>query len=1006
MDELFAYVDTIKPDVNIEIEARFGFYKKGEFIPGVNDYIFQILMGKLRENTSEFKLQDTITDIVEIFTDDGIRSTRIETSTNPRLVNTIKNEIKRRLFIKDVKNFQLRFAVSKEESILGLTFVDKPDVIRKRNRKVFLGISKNTKNIKIDLTTVNTYKGDEWYTSNEVEIECISRDCKNNLDITVGKILDYIQGGYHIPLSERLPVITFYNVAIMNVENPPKFQLNDRYANPKDLKKRHLFSMDGYTITNKADGVRRRLILLNGMCYIADPPFRVALWNINSMYKLKATETEIVDKTILEGEVVVTNKGDARFLVYDCIIYRGKRVFTEIKDHSKRLEFANFVLSRLKKDSNVQMKYFLDSTEGNCYVGTRKILEFMESLDYKNDGIIYTPRYVSYEDLASTTNLATILKWKYPSSWTMDFKLNRIGTSRDIKNGIFELQIYKGSRKEPIYQTFEATLKEKYTSSEMPSSEEISTNRAFLPLSGYETGDIVEMRWDEPNKTFVPVRKRYDKNLPNFVGIALDVWHSIHHIVAESTIKGEDLILMKKWHTEIKRYWLNNLLKNSVILDIGSGKGSDILGWKNNNIKVYATDPSEANLSEVERRVKYFEYPNSVVICKARGQDTSLIKKCIGEVQIYGVTIFQSMTFFFNTEDDLKNLLNTIVAFNPTFVLIFMLDGQKVMETLKLEGGKIDNPAFTIIPKVVIPSTSKFSIGYGKKVVVSLSGTEIQNQVEYLTDYLILGNMMTNKGYNIFYSELVDPYGEKYLSDYAKIYSSMNRLIIFSRKDIPILEGRTGKVLKAAADVYRRVSVPKEKIKPIISIYEESVRDLKWDFYMPRMIRLGIISDDGACLFHAFLRSFYGPYIISDNTKRKEIVCEFREGIAKSISKKVFEGLVAPKYEGYDYESFKESISTCKKMSGSNVIEYLIMLFGVNIYIIDSDTLKPKKYIHVVKPDLLNNDSTILLLYIDKQKHYELLGYISYTDNKYKFIFESEEDFIGNFKEDVYNIKA
>jgi len=43
----------------------------------------------------------------------------------------------------------------------------------------------------------------------------------------------------------------------------------------------------------------------------------------------------------------------------------------------------------------------------------------------------------------------------------------------------------------------------------------------------YNDGDIVEFGFDENINSFFPIRKREDKNIPNFIEIARDNWQCL-----------------------------------------------------------------------------------------------------------------------------------------------------------------------------------------------------------------------------------------------------------------------------------------------------------------------------------------------------------------------------------------------------------------------------------------------------------------------------------------------
>ena len=110
---------------------------------------------------------------------------------------------------------------------------------------------------------------------------------------------------------------------------------------------------------------------------------------------------------------------------------------------------------------------------------------------------------------------------------------------------------------------------------------------------------IVEYAYDYERKMLVPSRVRHDKIKPNSYDIASDIWSDILLPIDNETMKGNTLLLMKRYHNRIKReLFVGN---GKYLLDIGSGRGGDINKWKGFD-KIVAVEPNPEHIKELRRR--------------------------------------------------------------------------------------------------------------------------------------------------------------------------------------------------------------------------------------------------------------------------------------------------------------------------------------------------------------------------------------------------------------------
>jgi len=327
----------------------------------------------------------------------------------------------------------------------------------------------------------------------------------------------------------------------------------------------------------------------------------------------------------------------------------------------------------------------------------RFLLENKEIVE-KTDGLILQP-YIWY------CNKYTF-KWKPPSQLTVDFYLQKM-TSKELSDRNIEedrdcyftmvggsirrdrrvdMSIFNGDYDNPYkgYIEWAPTVNE-------DSKEPID-------------GRVVECEWvnfedDEPD--FAPIRIREDRSRPNDYSTAISVWQDIHNPITRDSIEGSNLKIMRKYHNEVKFNLLsNNFRPGSTIIDIGSGRGGDILKWRSLGFKrVYAVDPNSENVNVLLSRLGKdmenkreddmkknipFSYPDVKVLNYGAEKTIEIAKKMSEDKAVLdGIVSFFSLTFFPKSQERYKNLLKTInlIPVGGKFIGI-VLSGEKVKTLL------------------------------------------------------------------------------------------------------------------------------------------------------------------------------------------------------------------------------------------------------------------------------------------------------------------------------------
>ncbi len=634
----------------------------------------------------------------------------------------------------DFPNYFTRFSVSKEQDLM--TSLDpevdqspvpddlQPQSLRIKARWSFAPDQKSDSPLqpyRIDLTHVTGWYVDRQgkkidIDTHEIELEVIYKPIKSAQDelwpgvhfmlelvqdtpfpVTAETISDVIQGFNNL-FDDDIASLEW----AMKKKNPHWFfnrswRLFNIVNKPINLKTRVLDMSEHLAITDKADGHRYLMYIRPDGAYLLYPPTDVVRYLrvldadqiMEGQYYIQPEQTDALKNSLFDGELVILEDGTRDYLVFDLLIDRGVNV-----RHIKFIDRIKKLKELLAKNpiTGITVKEFYLPADGNFYTRVNKVLGAIPHKPYGNDGIIFNNINDSY---ASTVN---VYKWKPPNKLTIDFKITQIGPktfSIYVKEG-------KGSK----LQLFTGTAR-------YPTKSIVEVPSLVINNSTLFSGQIVEMGWDSKAGTFIPDRIRHDRDQPNFFSTAKDVWNDIMDPISENTIRGHDLTSMRRYHNVIKKKMLSHCEK-SIIVDIGSGRGGDLHKWKHlGGVQVLAIEPSGEHLQEFHERLLesgYQSVPKSqpsdtysyvckdeqgkteVTLMQGIGQDTEKIVQVYKDV--YGharptqsvncITIFNVLTFFFDKEESLDALVNTIdqLLQNDGYFMGLVMDGELVRQML------------------------------------------------------------------------------------------------------------------------------------------------------------------------------------------------------------------------------------------------------------------------------------------------------------------------------------
>lgn len=429
--------------------------------------------------------------------------------------------------------------------------------------------------------------------------------------------------------------------------------------------------LEGYTVTEKADGERILMYVNNiGEVYFINNTYKIQ----DSGLRVSSKSGH---NTLVDGEFIFCNKRldnseKSLFAAFD-IYYINNINITKlplIDDKESRykhlLNFAKMINQNSKSSVEFIVKehQYSDNILENC----KNILNGNKKFPYEIDGLIFTPAklalysYYSNQPVKLTDNVKwdRVFKWKPNEQNTIDFliKNNRVVRKNGIKYNEIQLYVgYNSTQWEDIdivtglklrYDTEFSKQKSKLRNAYEPVLFqpniyfEKGIECSLVKQNSYgeiraENGDklennsIVEFRYNNDknvpiSERWIPVRVREDKTriykkgvlskTANDLGVALNIWRSIHNPVttamitnneqlskidmdAEKLLDSNDIyysrnipreyllsVHMINFHNQGIKKKLYDMPKNKgSLLELGCGEGGDMNRWLDSGYK-------------------------------------------------------------------------------------------------------------------------------------------------------------------------------------------------------------------------------------------------------------------------------------------------------------------------------------------------------------------------------------------------------------------------------------
>ena len=155
-----------------------------------------------------------------------------------------------------------------------------------------------------------------------------------------------------------------------------------------------ILTSNKYTLTDKADGLRKYAYINGSVLYTFNPTKRDDIFE--KIYEFK---TDIFNKTVLDCELI-----NGIYHVFDILFYKGKDIRNLILP--KRLLYIKKIITEFKKNKNklfVQKTFYMD----DIFKKAKEIwLNKTKKFKYNLDGLIFTPIDGGYNSILPT------YKWK------------------------------------------------------------------------------------------------------------------------------------------------------------------------------------------------------------------------------------------------------------------------------------------------------------------------------------------------------------------------------------------------------------------------------------------------------------------------------------------------------------------------------------------------------------------------------------------------------------------
>jgi precorrin-6B methylase 2 len=864
-----------KVEKGTEVEIRFGTFFDKRFESGVPKEYFYNLLSKLQ---SQMPTEPEISTVYIL--PSGIRIITVGDKETYDRKTKVEND--------DYHVWGIRISTSKEEEIKTKEKKE-GGVQRKKTRWSF-----KLKHRTIDLTI--TTMSPKTPPAFEVEIEYRNIN-KAQMIQDILTTYEHMQKATD-PINQQdvTTAIDNFNSLFGNKIYPVFDKLENK---PGSFDWSQVFYGGDYYITPKLDGVRKRLFFdVNGVFEVAPATRFIRQIAAPAYYVETVLDTEYYDgkyypfdALCIEGELLVNHRFAYR-------LEKMRKVTHPLLDHSK--------------------PFYINENNGNFYSSVVKALEWMDKTKLRFDGLIAQSNEPVYAGAAT-------MKIKPLDELTVDL-YTRIDDRKQVRlfswseDGLHEENFGKPGDKPSLKSEMG-----RYTFTNLK-----------LPKNSPKSDFVAEYRFIEKEPYLKFKGFRNDKPLPNFHGIVKNVYRDFFiEPVGFKDLTDHTLMPWRKWASSIKRLVIKDFVSTEArVLDIGIGRGGQMLETAKKAKVVYGIDPNTDNLNALNERISSFEGDNRKIldriqILKAKGQEASKILKFIGSPVDVILSMF-SLSFFYESEQELDKFVDTCdkCLADGGKILIMYMDGEKVREKL------VDGPYKNDIVSITTKGDVKKKNVIGVPITIELLNEPdpiFRKQKEWLAPIDVLENKLKEKG--IFRIGAKAGYLDKHKGANAVLpplnleFAGLNRLVAFERT------------------VREKVFIAKDD-------FQMKTLEVGQDAAMGNWIRHGVVWDDASFL-RSFLFTVYDSYKRGENNDaavlnlRNKLLGKMKKGFASLKNGKVQGRLAFELYgkKGIDtrdkavkaaFDEYRQRIEFGSV--GHEISDFLVELFpGRKIIIIDED---------------------------------------------------------------------
>ncbi|AEQ33424.1 mRNA cap guanine-N7 methyltransferase [Megavirus chiliensis] len=582
--------------------------------------------------------------------------------------------------------------------------------------------------------------------------------------------------------------------------------------------------------------------------YYDDIDYRYAN-NYTLTHRIKVLDT-IIDKAF--GNLIVFNEYTDKHnnIELDEIKkYYTNEIKSYWKNFNKKLNNHNgFFVSR----KLYFVPYGIDPSEVFMYADLLwKLCVYDQLTPYKLDGIIYTPINTPYMIKASPGELDSIpmeYKWKPPAQNSIDFYIKFNKDAMGAEAIYYDNSVVRGEGKPyKICGLYVGLIK---SGQELPIPFKVSgieqkaniylTNDEALDVEGNVITDntVVEFVYDNLKKDmeeaykWIPIRTRYDKTesvqkygkkYGNNLNIATRIWRTIVNPVTEESIAAladpdnyeKEMTKLSKIHESRNKptftYYqkttssatgmraFNNFIKSNMILtycrnkksvlDIGMGRGGDLIKFINANVEeyvgvdidnngLYFIDDSAFNRYKNLKKNNNNIPPMKFINADARGLFTVEAQEKIlpnmsdtnakmitnylsGSKQYDAINCQFNIHYYLSDKTSWKNFCKNINDHlkDNGYLLITCFDGQLIYDKLKNKQKYTASYTDNHGNKNIFFEINKVYSDQDKKplgMAIDLYNSLISNQGTYIREYLVFPDFLQKSLHEMCGLELVE----------------------------------------------------------------------------------------------------------------------------------------------------------------------------------------------------------------------------------------------------------